>query len=399
MHKYLVMALIGLTATAAAAQTQIDLSTQTKRVDFSKASSTKPLQTGTPLPSTCVVGQMFFKTDAPAGANLYACTATNTWSVQGGITGSNCWADASSQTLKCQDPSGNVYAIVKTAGSGTANQWWPTSAPTVRPKRRNPRQGRWAPWPTREQRRSLSKRRRHSHGRERQPVERTVLLPGRRNKRRLQLQLDAGHHRVHNRDDLLVSREYGRHGKRHAQSERAGPKTIVKQANQSLAAKRHPLRTVGDGDLRWYEPADAEPGGQCSLDRLRADRRGNGAGGRLHVLPDWRYRERSATSRHGDANQPGKYGHCGHSGFQPGRTYAADEVGKHICDAIGLHRRGSLLCHRRGRRRQPVRLYRAEYLVPTAGGGSSSGITVRTSGTTVGLRNTSTSFQVRVSFR
>ncbi len=66
---------------------------------------------------------MFFKTDAPAGANLYACTATNTWSVQGGITGSNCWADASSQTLKCQDPSGNVYAIVKTAGSGTANQW------------------------------------------------------------------------------------------------------------------------------------------------------------------------------------------------------------------------------------------------------------------------------------
>lgn len=123
MHKYLVMALIGLTATVAAAQTQIDLSTQTKRVDFSKASSTKPLQTGTPLPSTCVVGQMFFKTDAPAGANLYACTATNIWSVQGGITGSNCWADASSQTLKCQDPSGNVYAIVKTAGSGTVNQW------------------------------------------------------------------------------------------------------------------------------------------------------------------------------------------------------------------------------------------------------------------------------------
>jgi hypothetical protein len=66
---------------------------------------------------------MFFKTDAPAGANLYACTATNTWSVQGGITGSNCWADASSQTLRCQDPSGNVYTVVKTATSGTANQW------------------------------------------------------------------------------------------------------------------------------------------------------------------------------------------------------------------------------------------------------------------------------------
>jgi len=120
MQKLLVMALMGLTA---AAQTQIDLATQAKRVDFSNASSTKPLQTGTPLPSTCAVGQMFFKTDAPAGANLYACTAANTWSVQGGITGTNCYADATSQTLRCQDTSGNVYTVVKTATSGTANQW------------------------------------------------------------------------------------------------------------------------------------------------------------------------------------------------------------------------------------------------------------------------------------
>jgi hypothetical protein len=66
---------------------------------------------------------MFFKTDAPAGANLYACTATNAWSAQGGITGTNCWADDSSHTLRCQDTSGNVYAVVKTATSGTANQW------------------------------------------------------------------------------------------------------------------------------------------------------------------------------------------------------------------------------------------------------------------------------------
>jgi len=120
MHKLLVMALMGLTATA---QTQIDLATQVKRVDFSKASSTLPLQTGTSLPSACAVGQMYFKTDAPAGTNLYACTATNTWSVQGGITGTNCWADASSQTIRCQDPSGNLYTVVKSATSATANQW------------------------------------------------------------------------------------------------------------------------------------------------------------------------------------------------------------------------------------------------------------------------------------
>jgi hypothetical protein len=66
---------------------------------------------------------MFFKTDASAGTNLYACTAANTWSVQGGITGTNCWADASSQTLRCQDTSGNVYTVVETATGATANQW------------------------------------------------------------------------------------------------------------------------------------------------------------------------------------------------------------------------------------------------------------------------------------
>src|SRR5690349_10363782 len=110
MRKILVFGLMGLTA---AAQTQIDLSTQAKRVDFSKASFTKPLQMGTALPGACGVGQMFFKSDAPVGANLYACTAANTWSVQGGITGSNCWADATSQTLRCQDTAGNAYTVVK----------------------------------------------------------------------------------------------------------------------------------------------------------------------------------------------------------------------------------------------------------------------------------------------
>ena len=116
MLKFLVMALIGLTA---AAQAQTDPAVEAKPGGLSKAGSTKPLQTGTPLPSTCVVGQMFFKTDAPAGANLYGCTAANTWSVEGGIAGSDCWADAPSRTLRCRDKSGNVYAVVKTAASAT----------------------------------------------------------------------------------------------------------------------------------------------------------------------------------------------------------------------------------------------------------------------------------------
>jgi hypothetical protein len=69
---------------AAMSQTRLDLRTQAKNVDFSGAASTKPSQTGTVLPAACSVGQMFFKTDATAGLNLYACTAVNVWTVQGG---------------------------------------------------------------------------------------------------------------------------------------------------------------------------------------------------------------------------------------------------------------------------------------------------------------------------
>src|SRR5438477_9740684 len=70
-------------AMAAAAQTRVDLRTQSKNVDFSAASSTKPSRTGTTLPNLCSVGETFLKTDAPAGKNLYVCTAANTWTVQG----------------------------------------------------------------------------------------------------------------------------------------------------------------------------------------------------------------------------------------------------------------------------------------------------------------------------
>ena len=80
MLRTLIAALLGLTA---AAQTQIDLPTQAKRVDFTGATSTKPMKTGVALPTTCATGDMFFNTAAAAGSNLYACTATNTWTPQG----------------------------------------------------------------------------------------------------------------------------------------------------------------------------------------------------------------------------------------------------------------------------------------------------------------------------
>jgi hypothetical protein len=78
--------MIVLLAPEALAQTTVDLRTQSRSVDFSAASSTRPMKTGTTLPSVCSAGDMFFKTDAPVGANLYGCAATNTWVVESGGT-------------------------------------------------------------------------------------------------------------------------------------------------------------------------------------------------------------------------------------------------------------------------------------------------------------------------
>ena len=56
-------------------------------VDFTGAASTAPMKSGTALPSTCSVGQAFFKTDAVAGQNIYLCTATNSWTQVQGSSG------------------------------------------------------------------------------------------------------------------------------------------------------------------------------------------------------------------------------------------------------------------------------------------------------------------------
>jgi len=52
-------------------QTAVDLTRQGK------------LGSGTTLPASCKTGQVFFKSDAPSGANVYACTAQNVWTAEG----------------------------------------------------------------------------------------------------------------------------------------------------------------------------------------------------------------------------------------------------------------------------------------------------------------------------
>lgn len=57
--------------------------------DASGAATTKPVKAGTAIPASCNAGEMFFKFDASPGANLYLCTATNTWTqIQGTGSGS-----------------------------------------------------------------------------------------------------------------------------------------------------------------------------------------------------------------------------------------------------------------------------------------------------------------------
>ena len=74
---------------AVSAQTKVDLSNQSRNIDFSAAALTKPFKSGTVLPAACSTGEAFFKTNATAGQNLYGCVATDTWMIlSGGSAGS-----------------------------------------------------------------------------------------------------------------------------------------------------------------------------------------------------------------------------------------------------------------------------------------------------------------------
>lgn len=52
--------------------------------DISGKTSTKSVKTGTSAPGTCAQGELFVDTDATAASQFLVCTATNTWTAQGG---------------------------------------------------------------------------------------------------------------------------------------------------------------------------------------------------------------------------------------------------------------------------------------------------------------------------
>lgn len=117
-----------------AAQTQVDLRNQSKNVDLQTAPFTKPFKSGVVLPATCTLAEMFFETTAPAGANVFGCTATNTWSLQGNESGVNAVngtarqiaANTVSGTVTLTLPSnllfpGNVTFVAGTTGAPSFN--------------------------------------------------------------------------------------------------------------------------------------------------------------------------------------------------------------------------------------------------------------------------------------
>jgi hypothetical protein len=111
-----------LFANAVFAQTKVDLNKQTKLVDLSNLGPTKPVQTGTMLPATCSTGQLFFKTDAVPGVNLYACVSATTWVVSGGGSGTlnNSGASVAGNLPVYLDNSGTQLVDSGVSGSPTS---------------------------------------------------------------------------------------------------------------------------------------------------------------------------------------------------------------------------------------------------------------------------------------
>jgi hypothetical protein len=116
MHRTLLAVIIPL---AALAQTRVDLQNQSKTVDFTAASFTRPVKTGSTLPATCSVGDLFFNTGSGAGTNLYGCVATNTWALQSG-GGSGGGGGLGSGPCSTPPVSGGAVAPVFTSTSNCA---------------------------------------------------------------------------------------------------------------------------------------------------------------------------------------------------------------------------------------------------------------------------------------
>lgn len=93
------------------AQTLLDLGTQSKNIDFTQATFTRPFRLGSALPSTCTVGDVFFLTGTTAGRNSHLCSATNVWTPLGADIATQAEAELGGIDTKLMTPLKVAQAI------------------------------------------------------------------------------------------------------------------------------------------------------------------------------------------------------------------------------------------------------------------------------------------------
>jgi hypothetical protein len=81
--RYCVVYVVTAVTCMAQTSTKVDLGAQGMNPDFSAMPHTRPMTVGTALPATCQIGELFYNSAALAGQNLYGCTTTNTWTLEG----------------------------------------------------------------------------------------------------------------------------------------------------------------------------------------------------------------------------------------------------------------------------------------------------------------------------
>src|SRR5579864_6884661 len=111
-HRLLVVWLLAVGGRGVLAQTKVDLRTQSKSIDFSGASLTKPARTAATLPGTCSSGELFYLSSGP----LYSCSSTNNWVRMGTVSGNTNSGDCARF-----DVNGNVVDGGSACGGGGPN--------------------------------------------------------------------------------------------------------------------------------------------------------------------------------------------------------------------------------------------------------------------------------------
>ncbi len=125
-HSLLKFLAVCFAAASLLGQTQVDLHTQSKDVDFSTALLTRPAKLNAGQPATCSVGEMYFDTSAAAGTNVFACTSANTWTSVGRRIPSSTLAN-----LPATCTVGDLYYVTDASFSGGGWNLFTCSAPNT----------------------------------------------------------------------------------------------------------------------------------------------------------------------------------------------------------------------------------------------------------------------------